>query len=125
MIAETSCIQGSSRATAQNFCRSAPGFHISIGAIQNVIDRASQAIEPVYEEIGPLVRQAKVNHIDETSFFQEGRLQWLWTVVNTTPAFFMIHAHRSKEAFFELIKDWAGILIGDGYGVYLKWYKKR
>lgn len=125
MIAEMSGIQGSSRETVQNFCRSALGFPISIGAIQNVIDRASQAIEPIYDEIGRLVRQAKVNHIDETSFFQEGRLQWLWTMTNTILAFFMIHAHRSKAAFSELIQGWAGILISDDYGVYLKWFKKR
>jgi transposase len=125
MIAEMSGIQGASRETVRNFCSSVLGFHISIGALQNVIDRASQAIEPIYEEIGRLVRQAKVNHVDETSFFQEGRLQWLWTMVNTTLAFFMIHARRSKEAFSELIQDWAGILISDDYTVYLKWFKKR
>ena len=36
-------------------------------------------------------------------------------------AFYMIHPHRSKEAFAALIDDWAGILVSDGYGVYRHW----
>ena len=37
----------------------------------------------------------------------------------------MIHPNRSKKAFDELIKEWAGILINDGYGVYQKWVNAR
>jgi len=125
LIAEMSGIQGASRETVQNFCRSVLGFHISIGAIQKVIDRAALAIEPIYDEIGRLARKAPVNHVDETSFFREGRLQWLWTMVNDTLAFFMIHPNRSKAAFAELIQNWAGILISDDYHAYLKWIGKR
>ena len=40
-------------------------------------------------------------------------------------AFYMIHPHRSKEAFAALIDDWAGILVGDGYGVYRHWVQAR
>jgi transposase len=40
-------------------------------------------------------------------------------------AFYMIHARRSKEAFFELIEDWAGLLVSDGYRVYQKWVNAR
>lgn len=125
LIAELSGIQGSSRETVQNFCRSVLGFHISTGAIQNVIDRASNAIEPIYEEIGRKVRQAPVNHVDETSFFKGGQLQWLWTMVNTVMAFYMIHSNRSKAAFEALVQNWAGILISDDYRAYLKWIGKR
>jgi transposase len=125
LIAEMSGAMGASRETVQNFCRSVLGIHISIGAVQNVIDRASRAIEPIYDEIGCFVRQAPVNHVDETSFFQEGRLQWLWTMINPKTAFFMIHAHRSKEAFFDLIQSWRGTLVSDDYGVYRNWAEKR
>ena len=40
-------------------------------------------------------------------------------------AFYMIHPHRSKEAFAALIDDWAGILVSDGYGVYRHWVQAR
>jgi transposase len=40
-------------------------------------------------------------------------------------AFYMIHPHRSKEAFAALIDDWEGILVSDGYGVYQSWVEAR
>ena len=42
-------------------------------------------------------------------------------MTSSAAALFMIHAERSKAAFLLLIKDWAGILVSDGYGVYRKW----
>jgi transposase len=124
-IAERSGIHGDSRESVQNFCASVLNFAISIGAIQRVVDRASQAIKPIYERIGQMARQTEVNHIDETSWFQCGKLKWLWTMVNPSVAFFMVHPNRSKEAFMALIEDWKGILVSDNYGVYVKWMKRQ
>jgi len=125
LVAEMSGIQGESRDTVRNFCNSVLNFSISKGAIQNIIDRASQALEPVYKKIGNIARQEEINYIDETSWFQNGALNWLWTMVNCTVAFFMIHKNRSKEAFMELIQDWTGILVSDNYGTYVKWVNLR
>src|SRR5499427_3288857 len=46
-------------------------------------------------------------------------------MVSDTAALYMIHPHRSKEAFAALIDDWAGILVSDGYGVYQHWVSAR
>ena len=54
-----------------------------------------------------------------------GTLQWLWVMASDAAAFYMIHPHRSKEAFAALIDDWAGILVSDGYGVYRHWVQAR
>ena len=125
MIAEMTGNQGDSRTIVQNFCSSVLGFHISLGAIQKIIDRAAAAIKPHYDAIGKEARQTSVNHIDETSHRQKGKLEWLWVMASATVAFFMIHPKRSKEAFEALIKDWVGILVSDGYGVYKKWVGSR
>jgi transposase len=125
MLAQMAGNQGDSRTIIQEFCSSVLGIPISLGAIQKVIDRASAAIEHHYEQIGALARTSAVNHIDETSFAKKGTLQWLWVMTNATVAFFMIHPHRSKEAFEALIQDWAGILVSDGYGVYCKWVQRQ
>jgi transposase len=125
VIAELSGSHGASRQSVQDFCQSVLGFAISTGAIQRIIDRASEAILPIYDAIGRQARQAQVNGVDETSWFESGKLQWLWTLVNDVVAFFMIHPNRSKEAFNELVDDWKGILISDNYGVYVNWVNKR
>ena len=85
----------------------------------------TQAIEPHYAVIATQARHAPVNYIDETPWFLANALQWLWVMVSDTAAFYMIHPHRSKEAFAALIDDWAGILVSDGYGVYRNWVQAR
>lgn len=125
LIAELSGTHGASRETVQGFCKSVLNFPISIGGIQNVIDRASEALAPVYDKIGKLARTSPINYVDETSWFQCGKLKWLWAMVNDTVCFFKIHKHRSKEAFLELIDDWKGILVSDNYGVYTHWVNRR
>jgi transposase len=75
--------------------------------------------------IGAKARGARVNSIDETAWYQHGVLAWLWMMVNTTVAFFTVHASRSKAAFEALVERWAGILVSDGYGVYGQWVYAR
>ncbi len=125
LIAEMSGIQGNSRETVRTFGKSVLNFSISIGAIQRIVDRASAALIPIYDKIGQLARENDINHVDETSWFQNGALNWLWVMVNSTVAYFMIHKNRSKEAFLELLQDWRGLLVSDNYGTYQKWVHLR
>ena len=125
VIAELAGSHGDSRSTIQNFCASVLGFSISLGAIQKVLDRVSEAIKPHYEAIGDQARKQAVNHADESSWKLKDALYWLWILASTSVAFFMIHKNRSKVAFKELIKDWTGILVSDGYRLYTDWVGLR
>ena len=125
LIGEMAGIQGTSRSLIQTFCSSVLGFPIGLGAIQKVIDRVTWAIQPHYEAIARMARQAPVGYIDETPWFCQGALQWLWVMTAPEVAFYRIDPSRSKEAFFSLIDDWDGILVSDGYGVYQTWVSKR
>ena len=49
-----------------------------LGAMQKVLDRVSQAIEPHYTAIAMHTRRALVTYIDETPWFLTHPLQWLW-----------------------------------------------
>ena len=125
LMGELAGTYGNGRRMVQTFCASVFGGPLSLGAIQKVIDRVTQAIEPHYTAIATQARQAPVNYIDETPWFLTNTLQWLWVMASDTVAFYMIHPHRSKEAFAALIDDWAGILVSDGYGVYQNWVQAR
>ncbi|MBW1976297.1 MAG: transposase [Deltaproteobacteria bacterium] len=78
----------------QGFYHSVLGLPISLGAIQKVIDRASEATLPHYEAIRDKARSSKVNHIDETPWYDSGGLHWLWVMVSPVIAFFMVHGKR-------------------------------
>jgi len=125
LVAQLSGPCGESRETVRDFIRSVLGIPISIGAIQNIIDRASAAIEPIHEAIADEARQAPVNHVDETSWKTESRLKWLWVMANPKVAFFMIHKNRSYDAFCQLVDAWEGILVSDDYALYRKWVHER
>lgn len=116
---------GNGRRIVQTFCASVLQVPISLGAIQKVLDRVAQAIEPHDTAIATQVRHAVVNSSDETPWFLTHTLQWLWVLVSDAAALSMMHPHRSKEACAALIDDWAGILVSDGYGVYRNWGQAR
>ena len=125
LMAELAGTYGNGRRMVQSFCASVLGVPISLGAIQKVLDRVTLAIEPYYTLMATQARQAPVNYIDETSWYSEHALEWLWVMASEQAAFYMIHPRRSKEAFFDLIEDWAGLLVSDGYGVYQSWVNAR
>jgi transposase len=125
LIGELSGSQRDSRSAVQEFCQSVLGVRLSRGAVQRAVDRVSEAITPHYAAIAEKARRATVNYIDETAWYQHGMLAWLWVMVNTSVAFFMVHASRSKVAFEALVERWAGILVSDGYGVYCQWVHAR
>ena len=125
LIGELSGSQRDSRSAVQEFWTSVLGVPISRGAIQRAVDRVSEAIHPHYDAIAEKARQAKVNYIDETSWYPHGVLAWLWVMVNTTVALFKVQARRSTVAFDALVKRWAGMLVSDGDGVYGPWVHGR
>ena len=125
LVAEIGGIDGNSRQSIQSFCSSVLGCTISLGAIQKIIDRASRAILPHYEAIRDKARSVAVNHVDETTWKNSGKLNWLWVMASPVVAFFMVHTHRSRVAFEALVGGWQGILVSDGYRLYQNWVHAR
>jgi transposase len=124
-MGEVAGTYGNGRRMVQTFCASVLRVPISLGAIQKVLDRVTQAIDPYYAVIARQARQALVNYIDETPWYCCNALAWLWVMASERVAFYMIHPRRSKEAFAALIDDWTGLLVSDGYGVYQNWVQAR
>jgi transposase len=125
LIGELAGVQGTSRRLIHDFCQSVLHVPISLGAMQKMVDRVSQAIAPHDQAIASVARHAAVGDIDETPWDCTNTLQWRWTMVTDTVALSLIHPRRSKEALAALIEDWAGILVSDGYGVYQDWVAQR
>jgi transposase len=125
LIGELAGMHRTSRRLIQDFCQSVLRIPMSLGAVQKVIDRVSHALLPHDEAIATVARQAPVGYIDETPWYCQNTLNWLWTLTTDTGSLYLIHPHRSKEAFLDLIEQWQGILVSDGYGVYQNWVHDR
>ena len=124
-IGELNGIKAMSRNDVKQLCESVLDVPIATGTIQKVVDRTSEALFPAYAQIGQIARSFWCNYIDETSWFRENDLHWLWAMVNERVALYRIDPHRSKEAFEQLVQEWEGILVSDGYGLYRKWIKRQ
>jgi transposase len=118
-------MQGTSRSLLQTFCASVLGCPIGLGALQQIIDRVTLAIQPYDEAMARIARQAPVGYSDETPWFCQGTLQWRWGMTAPQVACYRIDPSRSQAAFLALIDDWDGILVSDGYGVYPTWVAQR
>lgn len=125
LMGELAGMHRSSRRIIQDFCHSVLHIPMSLGAVQKIIDRVSHAILPHYEAIATLAGQATVGYIDETPWYCQNTLNGLWTLSTDTVSLYLIHPSRSKDAFADLIEDWQGILVSDGYGVYQGWVHHR
>src|SRR5262252_3227519 len=82
LMGEVAGTYGNGRRMVQTFCASVLRVPISLGAIQKVLDRVTQAIDPYYVVIATQARQAAVNYIDETSWFCRHTLHWLWVMAS-------------------------------------------
>jgi transposase len=125
LLGELTGMHGTSRRLMQDFCQSILQVPISLGALQTVIHRVASAIAPHYGAIAEVARNATVGYMDETPWFCQHTWQWLWTMTTETASLFLMHPNRSQDAFFDLIEDWASILVSEGYGVYQNWVNHR
>jgi transposase len=118
-------VKAMSRNDVKPLCKSVLGISVAMGTIQKRINRTSAALLPVYTHIGWIAPNFWCNYIDETSWFRQNDLHWLWTMVNERVAFYRIDPHRSRQAFEQLVQDWDGILVSDGCGLYRKWVERQ
>jgi transposase len=77
---------GTSRRTLQTFCAAVLQVPLRLGAIQKMLDRVAQAIEPHYHAIAQQARQAPVHDIDATPWLLTTTLQGLWVMASDTVA---------------------------------------
>ena len=113
-----------SRAKISEFLFDWLGVKLSTGTIDRCIREAGIACEPVVEELLGSLQLAEILHVDETPWYESGKLYWLWVAINSKTAVFRI-APRTKEELNKLVTEaFMGWLITDGYGAY-RHRKKR
>ena len=77
-----------SRAKIQEFLTDWLGTDLSIGTIDRCLREAGIACEPVVAELLAQLQQASILHVDETPWYEKGKLYWLWVAVNDKTAVF-------------------------------------
>jgi transposase len=114
-----------SRSKIQEFLKDWTNTELSIGTIDRCIRETGIACVPVVEELVEQLQQADILHLDETHWYESGKLHWLWVAVTTKTAVFQIGSRR-KEELSHLVKHaFVGWLVTDGYVVYRSHPKRQ
>ena len=67
------------------------------------------------EELVEQLPIADILHLDETHWYESGKLHWLWVAVSTKTAVFHIGSRRKEELSYLVTETFMGWLISDGY----------
>jgi hypothetical protein len=108
-----------SRRRIQEFLADWLALELSVATINQCVHEAARAVEPVVEEqLIAEVRASDLLHADETSWFEHGKLLWLWVFTSATTTVFTI-GKRSKAVLLSILGPlFNGWLMSDGYWAY-------
>ncbi len=124
-IASLSVRYRMSRTKIQEFLHDWGNTELSIGTIDRCIREVGIACVPVVETLVAELQQSELLHLDETHWYESGKLHWLWVAINTKTAVFHIGS-RCKEELSYLVKEtFLGWLITDGYKAYRSHPKRQ
>jgi transposase len=124
-IASLSVRYRMSRSKIQEFLKDWTNTELSIGTIDRCIREAGIACVPVVEELVEQLQQADILHLDETHWYERGKLHWLWVAVSTKTAVFHIGSRRKEELSYLVKEAFVGWLVTDGYAAYRSHPKRQ
>jgi len=112
-----------SRPRIREFLQDWLGISLSVGCINQCLTEGGRAVAPVEDELVAEIQQSELLHADETGWKESGRTVWLWVLRSATVTLYLI-GRRSWEVIANIIEQFGGWLMSDGYGQY-RHYGKR
>jgi transposase len=110
---------GLSMAKTAAVLEEACGIRITRGGVAQALARLGERCEPTYGALVSCVRGGLMVVMDETGWRVGGIKAWLWVAVAELVTVYAIRRGRGFEEAAELIgKDYAGLLVRDGWGPY-------
>ncbi len=108
-----------SKRSTQSLLKTAFGIECALGSIPEMERRVSKGLETAYGDLFRQVNQAKVGYIDETSFRQQAKTHYVWTVTTQNAAFLRILPSRGIDSLNQIRpRGHPGMTVSDRYQVY-------
>ena len=103
------------------------GLRVTSQTLWDQIEALARRLEPYYEELGRRVRAAPVVHADETTWRVmgenggRGSKRWYsWCLTSEDTVYHRIEPSRGASVAIELLGDYQGVVLTDGYAGYQK-----
>lgn len=94
----------------------APSF--STAQVQHIADFLAEKLEPIREQYLEELRKQPYVHSDETTMRKDGKNGYIWGVFSKTIAIFSAQMSRARTHIEELLPEYEGIVVRDGYVAY-------
>jgi transposase len=107
-----------SRRGISELARDLFGVGLSIGTVDAICQRASEALAGPHAQLHDWVLDQAAVHVDETGWRTAGDGRALWTLATPGAAVFQIAEHCNREQFQALIGPYPGIVISDRWNGY-------
>lgn len=112
-----------SRNRIREFLQDWLGITLSVGCIHQCLTEGGRAVAPVEDELVSEIQQSELLHADETGWKEGGRTVWLWVLRSATVTLYII-GRRSWEVIANIMEQFGGWLMSDGYGQYRSYGKR-
>jgi len=110
---------GLSYVDIQGLLDEAFGISVSRGGAAQVVLRAGERAEPVYDSLRTMVRYSDTVYPDETGWKVGGLLQWMWVFVTGLVTVYVIRPSRGRDVPQEILgAGYSGRMIHDGWSPY-------
>lgn len=94
------------------------GLMVTPATILDITRRVADAAKPHYRAIITRIQNSPVVHVDETPIRVGGRTHWVWVFTTPTETLYLIRPTRGKSVPREILADYKGVVISDGYKLY-------
>jgi transposase len=94
------------------------GITLSTGAVEQVCQRASDALAGPHCQLQDWVLEQGAVHVDETGWKTSGEGRALWTATTPDAVYLQIAEHCNREQFDALIGPYHGIVVSDRWSGY-------
>jgi transposase len=90
-----------------------------VGQVQALLEEASEAVQPAYEEIGAALRSSVAVGVDETGWRYRERRAWLWGATTPRVSYYHPAPGRNRLALSRVLgPDYDGIVGSDRLSTY-------
>ena len=94
------------------------GLTISSATVLDITRRVADAGQLEYNHILTMIRASPFVHCDETEMRVGGRTYFVWIFTTPTETLYVIRPTRGKCVVQEILGNYTGVIITDGYKVY-------
>ena len=109
--------QGLSKRKVCEVMKTLTGVPLSAGGLSQLLHRAAERLEGVFQGLCQQLERSRVLHSDETGWWVNGKRS-LWVLCNQAATRYEIVSTKTKEAVQRLLGNFKGVLVSDCLNIY-------